>query len=206
MTRRFSRQSAVGSLKRKNMRICVYCASSMGNNEVFAQAARELGQWIGQNGHSLVYGGACCGTMGILADAALQSGAYVHGIIPRFFEHYSFEVVHKNLSGITLVDDMAERKNLLVKEAHVFVVLPGSYGTMDELFETLALCQLKQIEKPVFLLNINGFYNPLLAQLDQMQECGFLKSSNRALLSVADNLASMTQAISEYSQQHPKLL
>ena len=178
----------------------------MGNNEVFAQAARELGQWIGQNGHSLVYGGACCGTMGILADAALQSGAYVHGIIPRFFEHYSFEVVHKNLSGITLVDDMAERKNLLVKEAHVFVVLPGSYGTMDELFETLALCQLKQIEKPVFLLNINEFYNPLLVQLDQMQECGFLKSSNRALLSVADNLASMAQAISEYSQQHPKLL
>ena len=188
------------------MRICVYCASSMGKDGAYAETARELGRWIGQNGHSLVYGGACCGTMGVLADAALQSGAYVHGIIPRFFEHYSSEVVHKNLSQTTLVDNMAERKKILVKEAHVFVTLPGSYGTMDELFETLALCQLKQIEKPVFLLNIHGFYNPLLSQLEAMQEAGFLCKGNRSLLSVADDMAALTQAISEYSRQHPKLL
>lgn len=188
------------------MRICVYCASSTGKDEAFAQAARELGQWIGQNGHSLVYGGACCGTMGALADAALQAGAYVHGIIPRFFEHYSFEVVHKSLSRTTLASDMAERKKILVKEAHVFVALPGSYGTMDELFETLTLCQLKQIEKPVFLLNLQGFYAPLLAQLERMQEAGFLSSGNRSLLSAADNMETLTRAISDYSKQHPKLL
>lgn len=175
--------------------ICVYCASSMGNDPVFAGTAKTVGTLIGRLGLNLIYGGACCGTMGVLADAALDSGAYVHGIIPDFFEGYDFEVVHPALSKLTKVQTMAQRKEILVKEADIFLTLPGSYGTMDELFETLVLVQLKQIQKPVLLLNLNGFYTPLLQMTHTMQECGFLQSGNRELLQVVDSLDELAQEL-----------
>ncbi len=183
------------------MNICVYCASAMGRDEIHVQTARQTGHWIGQAGHRLVYGGACCGTMGVVADAAMEAGAEVHGIIPRFFENYSFEVVHPGLSQLSVVDSMAERKERMVKEADLFVCLPGSYGTLDELFETLALCQLKQIEKPVFLLNTQGFYDPLLLQLDKMQENGFLKEENRKLLQVVGSMEELARRVEEIKEQ-----
>lgn len=168
------------------MNICVYCGSAMGNGGTYASAARETGRMVARMGLALVYGGACCGTMGQVADAVMEHGGKVHGIIPDFFENHEFEVIHPGLTKLTRVRTMAERKEMLIAEADLFLTLPGSYGTMDELFETLVLVQLKRIEKPVFLLNLDGFYDAMLLQLDKMQEAGFLNAENRRLLHVAD--------------------
>lgn len=160
----------------------------MGKDEIYARTAEETGRIIARLGMTLLYGGACCGTMGKVADAAMQNGAEVHGIIPDFFKDYDFEVIHPNLTRLTRVKTMAERKQMLIEQADIFVALPGSYGTLDELFETLVLAQLRQIDKPVFLLNLNGFYAPLLAQLDKMQEAGFLLADNRRLMQVVNTV------------------
>lgn len=168
--------------------ICVYCGSAMGNGNLFADTAWETGRMIARLGLGLLYGGACCGTMGKVADAALENGAEVCGIIPDFFENYEFEVLHTGLTQLVRVKTMAERKQMLIDKADCFLALPGSYGTLDELFETLVLVQLKQIAKPVFLLNLNGFYDPLLKQLEKMQECGFLQAENLRLLQVCQTL------------------
>lgn len=170
------------------MNICVYCGSSMGSDPVYAQAATQTGRLIARLGFTLLYGGACCGTMGKVADAAMAEGGKVHGIIPDFFDNYEFEVVHPALTHLTKVKTMAQRKEMLIVQADVFLSLPGSYGTMDELFETLVLVQLKQIDKPVFLLNLNGFYDPMLQQLHTMQQAGFLQEDNRRLLRVVNNM------------------
>lgn len=182
-------------MENKTKYICVYCGSSMGHGTLFADAAQETGRMIARLGLGLVYGGACCGTMGKVADAALENGAEVCGIIPDFFEDYEFEVLHTGLTRLVRVKTMAERKEMLIGMADCFLALPGSYGTLDELFETLVLVQLKQIEKPVFLLNLNGFYDPMLAQLDKMQACGFLQDENRRLLQVCRTLEELEKAL-----------
>lgn len=176
-------------------KICVYCGSSMGKQPIYEQTAREVGRMIGETGNSLVYGGACCGTMGAVADAALEAGAYVHGIIPDFFKDYSFEVIHPRLPRLTRVESMMERKDIMLRESDVFVTLAGSYGTMDEIFETLVLLQLKQIDKPVFLLNTQGFYDPLLAQFDNMETAGFLHPANRKLLRIVNTVNELKEAL-----------
>lgn len=178
--------------------ICVYCASSIGNDPVYADTAKEVGILIGQMGFNLLYGGACCGTMGVLADAALAAGAHVHGVIPDFFESYDFEVVHPSLPKLTKVNTMAQRKELLIAEADIFLTLPGSYGTLDELFETLVLAQLNLIQKPVFLLNVNGFYNALLQMVQKMQDCDFLQPANRSLLQVVDSTEELKQELRKF--------
>lgn len=182
-------------MEKKTKYICVYCGSSMGKGTLFADAAQETGRMIARLPMGLVYGGACCGTMGKVADAALESGAEVCGIIPDFFEDYEFEVLHTGLTRLVRVKTMAERKEMLIGMADCFLALPGSYGTLDELFETLVLVQLKQIDKPVFLLNLNGFYDPMLAQLHKMQECGFLQEENRRLLQVCGTLDELEKAL-----------
>lgn len=179
----------------KNKKICVYCGSSIGKEPLFEQTAREVGHMIGKTGNSLVYGGACCGTMGAVADAALEAGAHVHGIIPGFFKDFSFEVIHPALPQLTKVESMMERKEIMLRESDIFVTLPGSYGTLDELFETLVLQQLKQINKPIFLLNISGFYDPILSQLDKMEEAGFLQHENRKLLRVVTTVQQLQAEI-----------
>lgn len=176
--------------------ICVFCGSSMGNDPLYAKTAEETGRMIGRNGYNLIYGGACCGTMGVLAQAALDEGAHVHGVIPDFFKNYDFEVIHTGLPRLTRVATMMERKEILIREADAFVSLPGSYGTLDELFETLVLLQLKQIEKPSFLLNIEGFYDPLLQQFDKMEATGFLQARNRRLLGVVPSVEALSTELS----------
>lgn len=177
--------------------ICVFCASSKGTEAAFINAARETGRMIARNGWILLYGGACCGLMGEVADSALEEGGIVHGIIPDFFEHYDFEVIHPALTRLVRVPTMAKRKELLIAQADAFVTLPGSYGTLDELFETLVLQQLKQIDKPVFLLDAQGFYAPLLQQLARMQDAGFLHKENRKLLQVVPDVADLEKALCE---------
>ncbi|MDE6493751.1 MAG: TIGR00730 family Rossman fold protein [Bacteroidales bacterium] len=175
--------------------ICIYCASSMGNQRLYADTAKEVGVLVGRMGFNLLYGGACCGTMGVVADAALANGAFVHGVIPDFFEDYDFEVVHPSLPKLTKVKTMAERKERLIRDADIFLTLPGSYGTLDELFETLVLVQLKQIDKPVLLLNTEGFFDALLQMLQKMQDCGFLQPLNRQLLRVVNTTGELEREL-----------
>lgn len=179
----------------KKKTVCVYCASSVGKDMDLIETARETGRRIARRQWRLLYGGACCGLMGILADAALSEGGEVHGIIPDFFKDYDFEVIHPNLSYLERVGTMSRRKEMLVAQADAFVALPGSYGTLDELFETLVLQQLKQIDKPIFLLNPKGFYDPVLAQLDKMQEAGYLEAGNRELLRVHTTVEELEKAL-----------
>lgn len=171
--------------------ICVYCASSMGNEEVFADIAKELAALMVKNNKTLVYGGACCGIMGVLASEVLSLGGKVHGIMPRFFGEFEFEVFHTNLTKLDLVDTMNERKYKMIEVSDMFITLPGSYGTMDELFETLTLLQLKQHNAPVYLVNVDGFYDNLLKQLDVMCEKGVLTLENLKLLRVVDKIADL---------------
>lgn len=179
----------------KTKTVCVYCASSVGNDMDFIETARETGRMIARRQWRLLYGGACCGLMGILADAALSEGGEVHGIIPDFFKDYDFEVIHPNLSYLERVATMSRRKEMLVAQADAFVTLPGSYGTLDELFETLVLQQLKQIDKPIFLLNPKGFYDPVLQQLDKMQAAGYLQADNHELLQVMSCVEDLEKAL-----------
>lgn len=181
----------------KTKKICVFCASSDGIDPTLAQDARATGSMIARNGWTLLYGGACCGLMGQIADAALSCGGKVHGVIPDFFKNYDFEVIHPGLTRLVRVSTMARRKEILIREADAFVALPGSYGTLDELFETLVLQQLRQIDKPIFLLNTRDFYAPLLLQLDKMQQAGFLQEQNRKLLKVVNNVTGLEEALSE---------
>jgi uncharacterized protein (TIGR00730 family) len=167
------------------MRVCVFCASSMGNDPRFADAAREVGGLLGKRGLGLVYGGAQVGLMGVVADAALGAGAEVIGVLPRVLEDK--EVAHRGLTELVLTEGMHERKAKMYELADVFLTLPGGYGTMDEMFETLTWRQLGEHGKPVGLLDVAGFYTPLVTFLDHQVRAGLLRAEYRGLLHVDDD-------------------
>ena len=161
-------------------RVCVYCGSSPGGGERYLEVARELGAALAARGHGLVYGGARVGLMGAVADAALAGGAAVHGVIPHGL--VQMEVAHQGLTSLDVVETLHERKARMDSLSHAFVALPGGYGTLEELFEALTWLQLAIHTKPVALLDVDGFYDPLVAHLDRCVAEGFLKPENRALL------------------------
>lgn len=165
--------------------------------------ARELGRTIAQRGLTLVYGGGSVGLMGILADAALDAGGRVVGVIPVGL--FSREVGHTGLTQLHEVPTMHERKALMYDLADAFVALPGGLGTLDELAEVVTWAQLGLHQKPVALLDVDGFWDPLIAQLDRMVDVGLLKPANRALLlranSPADALRVLTTAEPRYTEK-----
>jgi uncharacterized protein (TIGR00730 family) len=164
------------------MNICVFCGSATGKNPVYAEAARELGRLFGKNSHNLVYGGGNIGLMGILADAVIQHQGEVIGVIPDFL--LKREVGHQGISKLEVVPSMHVRKKRMADLAHGFIAMPGGWGTLEELAEILTWRQLGIIHQPIGLLNINGFFNPLLEQMRLMVNEGFLKEGNLDLLHV----------------------
>ena len=158
------------------MNICVFCGSATGHNPLFAQAAEKLGDLIGANGHSLVYGGGNIGLMGILADAVLKSRGNVIGIIPDFL--FKKEVAHTGITELIIVESMHERKMKMANRANVFIAMAGGWGTLDELAEILTWRQLQLIDKPIGILNTLGFFSPLLDMMSAMVNEGFLKEQN----------------------------
>src|SRR5689334_15714340 len=144
-------------------RLCVFCASSLGNRPEYAQAATALGTSLGKRGLGLVYGGASVGLMGLIADAALDNGAEVIGVIPRTL--VDREVAHKRLSAMHIVDTLAERKAKMAELSDAYLALPGGYGTLDELFEVLTWAQLGVSRKPVALWNVEKYWDSLIAML-----------------------------------------
>jgi uncharacterized protein (TIGR00730 family) len=172
--------SASGSAKKW---VCVFCASAAGASPVYIEAAHELGRWIAERGYGLVYGGATVGAMGAVADAALAAGGEVVGVIPDVIRER--EIDHKGLTELRVVHTMHERKAMLAERADAFVALPGGYGTMDEFIEIVTWAQLKIHAKPCVLVNVHGFWDGLLAFLDQCVADGFILAENRGLVQVA---------------------
>ena len=163
--------------------ICVFCGSRDGRAPAYLEAARALGAAMAASGTTLVYGGGGRGMMGAVADAALAAGGRVIGVIPR--DLFLREHLHKGITELHAVDGMLERKALMAELSGGFISLPGGIGTMDELFEMWTWTQLGIHAKPSVLFNVDGYYDSLIAFLDEMTEIGYLAPDQRALLRVA---------------------
>jgi uncharacterized protein (TIGR00730 family) len=164
---------------RRMPRIAVFCGASVGRDPVYAEAAMRTGRAIAERGLGVVYGGGHVGLMGIVADAAMKAGGEVIGVIPRFME--KAEEAHRGVTELILVDSMHERKMRMHELSDAVIALPGGFGTLDELFELLTWRQLKLHQQPLGLLNVNGFFDPLLAQQDRMEREGFLHGDTRLI-------------------------
>jgi hypothetical protein len=161
-------------------RVAVFCGSSPGTDPAYADAATALGATLAERGIGLVYGGGAVGLMGIVADAVLAGGGEVVGVIPQHL--WDKEVGHRGLTELHIVGSMHERKLAMADRADAFIGLPGGVGTFEELFEAITWTQLGIHQKPVGLLDVAGFYGPLLAFLDDTVDAGFLRAEHRDLI------------------------
>ena len=168
-------------------RLCVFCGSSLGTQSAYVRATQELGRVLSQHGIGLVYGGGKVGLMGTLADSCLSNGGRVVGVMPRGLVEK--EIAHAGLTQLRVVESMHERKALMADLADAFVALPGGYGTWEEFCEVLTWSQLGLHRKACALLNVNGYYDPLLAMADQAVKEGFLHDVHRELLLADTNPA-----------------
>jgi hypothetical protein len=168
----------------KAFSVCVYCGSRAGTDPVFAQAARAVGAEIGRRGWELVYGGGKVGLMGVVADAVLENGGRVVGVIPRILMER--EVGHRGLHELHVVDTMHQRKQMMAERSSVFIALPGGIGTMEELFEVWTWRQIGYHDQPIGLLNVSGYYDALLSFLQGSVACGFLESAQLQAVAVDD--------------------
>lgn len=176
--------------------IVVYCGSSPGVKPIYKDVAVELGQKLAARRIRLIYGGGGFGLMGNVADTVLLNGGEVTGVIPNFLAE--LEVAHKTLTEIHFVETMHERKYKMVHLAKGVIALPGGYGTFDELFEILAWRQLKLYDGPIAIINVDGYYDLMLQQLDRCVADGFLKPENRALLLVTNTVDECLAAIENF--------
>ena len=177
-------------------RIVVFCGSSLGFNPIYKQAAIELGNYFVNNNIGLVYGGGKIGMMGALSDTILEQKGEVIGVIPKLLEKE--EVLHLGVEEMIICKNMSERKVIMSKLVDGYITLPGGFGTLDELFEALTLSQLYIEQKPVGLLNINGFFDGVLMQLDKMVEEGFVKPENKNLLIVENSVEKLLEKMNSY--------
>ena len=173
--------------------VCVFCGSRSGRTPVYLESARALGAAIASSGATLVYGGGGRGMMGALADAALAARGRVIGVIPR--DLFEREHLHEGLTELHAVEGMPERKTLMAELSDGFVSLPGGIGTMDEMFEMWTWTQLGVHAKPSVLLNVDSYYDPLLAFIDEMTDTGYLAPDQRAILQVADTPAAALSSL-----------
>ena len=167
-------------------RICVFCASTHGARPDYAEATRAFGRRLVARGHSLVYGGGNVGLMGVVADAVLEAGGDVTGVIPHAL--MAREIGHGGVTRLHVVDSMHERKALMAELSDAFVALPGGVGTFEELFEAITWTQLGLHRKPCGLLNVSGFYDGLIAFLDRAWAEGFIKPETRAIVTSSHDI------------------
>jgi len=168
-------------------RVCVFCGSRSGSKPLYADVTRRLGIALVKRGMTLVYGAGHIGLMGVLADAVLQAGGQAIGVIPQAL--VDKELAHAGLTEMHIVASMHERKAKMADLSDAFIALPGAYGTADELFEILTWAQLGLHAKPIGLLDVDGFFDPLLAWLDHTVREGFLREKHRDLLLKSDDPA-----------------
>lgn len=173
--------------------ICVFCGSSVGSREVYAEAARRMGRLLAERGLRTVYGAGNIGLMGVLADAVLEAGGEIIGVIPEAL--VARELAHNGLTGLRIVHSMHERKAQMADLSDAFLALPGGFGTFEELCETLTWVQLGIHEKPCGLLNVAGYFDPLIAQFDRAVEDRFLSPEHRDLLQVSTEPADLLERL-----------
>jgi uncharacterized protein (TIGR00730 family) len=166
--------------------VCVFCGSSPGADPAFSGAAAALGQAVAERDMRLVYGGSHIGLMGVLADAALAAGGEVHGVITA--DLVDREIAHTGLTSLAIVDTMPERKAGMAGQADAFIMLPGGFGTLDEFFEMVTWAHLGIHAKPNGVLNVGGYFDPLLALVDRATHQGFVPETSRRALVVESEI------------------
>jgi len=176
--------------------LCVFCGSSTGHERAYVEAARTLGRMLAESGIRLVFGGGRVGLMGEVADAALAAGGEAVGVIPNSLVER--EIAHTSLTDLYVVGSMHERKAMMSDLSDGFVALPGGTGTLEEFFEVLTWAQLGEHTKPCGLLNVAGYYDPLLAVFDHMVDRGFLSESNQALVLVEIDPGTLLAKLERY--------
>jgi uncharacterized protein (TIGR00730 family) len=176
-------------------KVCVFCGARFGTRASFRATAREFGRRLADAGIDLVYGGGRVGLMGEVADAVLAGGGYVTGVIPAFLNYR--EVVHPGMQHCHTVTDLFERKSLMMDMADAFVALPGGIGTFDELLEVIAWRQLRQLDKPIGLLNVDGYFDPWLEALRHAATEGFLDTAELDRLLIVEDPVAMLERLAE---------
>jgi uncharacterized protein (TIGR00730 family) len=180
----------------KLRRICVYCGSNAGNDPAHRAAAHDLGAFLARSGIGLVYGGGNVGLMGAVADGALSQNGEVIGVIPKSLMEK--ELGHGGVTELHVVTSMHERKQMMVDLSDGFIALPGGFGTLDELFETLTWLQLSFHDKPVGLLNVGGFFDGLIEFIDHMSRSGFLKPEHARCVLVENDPTQLLAAMESF--------
>ena len=177
-------------------RIAVFCGSSRGTERIFEEQAYELGKTLAVQNIELVYGGANVGLMGTVANGVMENGGKAIGVLPAFLK--KVEIANLNLTELVMVDTMHQRKAKMNELSDGVIALPGGFGTLEEFFEMLTWAQLGLHRKPVALLNVDGFYDALLALVDTMVDRGFLRKENREMLLVSDNIEDLLDKMRKY--------
>jgi uncharacterized protein (TIGR00730 family) len=176
--------------------VCVFCGSSKGSNPAYSAAAAELGAAVARSGRRLVFGGGHVGLMGVVADAALAEGGPVVGVMPRHL--VDREIAHVRLTELRVVESMHQRKAMMAELSDAFVVLPGGVGTLEEFFEVWTWGQLGLHAKPYGLLDVEGYFSPLLAFLDHAVEQHFVRREHREMLIVDGNVSRLLERLAEH--------
>ena len=182
------------------MNISVYCGASLGNKEIYTEAAKSLGKWIADNGHTLVYGGGKAGLMGVIADEVLLHNGEVIGIIPTFL--VDRELSHPNLTRLEIVDSMSERKNKMIELGNCYIALPGGPGTLEEISEVISWARIGQHQNPCILFNVDGYYDKLKDFYEAMVDNGFLTEADKKAMLFTDSFIEMEQYIENYTPLH----
>ena len=185
--------------------LCVYCGSSSGITPNYADAARKLAQALVERKIALVYGGGNVGLMGIIADEAMRLGGHVTGVIPKALVRK--EVGHRQISELHVVENMHERKAMMADLAEGFIAMPGGIGTLEELFEVMTWAQLGFHDKPIGVLNVDGYYDALLAFLQHTVQQGFLRPQHEGLLMVEPDVTALLHRFETFeAEPHDKFL
>lgn len=185
----------------KAKRICVYCGASNRVDQVYKDAAIRLGEMIAKSGMDMVYGGGRLGLMGLVADSALANGAHVVGYIPKLLE--SVEGAHSGLSYLEVVDSMHTRKRKMTEIADAFIILPGGYGTLDELFEILTWRQLQIHNKPIFIININDYWTPLKNLIHNVINERFATPAHATFATFVNSVDEAIDNLSDIKEEEP---
>ncbi|XP_057956456.1 cytokinin riboside 5'-monophosphate phosphoribohydrolase LOG8-like [Malania oleifera] len=189
----------MGKLKR----VCVFCGSNSGNREIFSDAALDLGRQLVERKMDLIYGGGSIGLMGLVSQTVLRGGCHVLGVIPRAL--VPVEISGEAVGEVLMVSDMHQRKAEMACRSDAFIALPGGYGTMEELLEMITWSQLGIHNKPVGLLNVDGYYDWLLGLFDKGVEEGFIKPSARNIVVSAQTAAELIQKMEDYIPLHDQV-
>ncbi len=179
--------------------IAVFCGANKGNKPWFAEAATELGRILSERDIKVVFGGGSVGLMGVLADSVLEHGGTITGVITH--QLHGLELGHPGVKDMVMVESMSDRRKLLIEGTDGVITMPGGYGSLDEHFEALTLAQLLQYQRPIGLLNVRGYYDPLVLMLDVMVENGFLKEQNRQLCIISEDIPDLLDKMQRYEHR-----